>query len=125
MLLALKTSIPSCSYFGVPAPPEAERPATEYTNSIASIRVEAICWLCSFHRIEVLGALVSVLSTWLVTGILLWEAIDRIRHPVEVNGKREDPLHILCNHNLHKAHGLAQNPLNPQREYTDILLTCK
>jgi hypothetical protein len=42
-----------------------------------------------FHRIEVLGALVSVLTTWLVTGILLWEAIDRIRHPVEVDGRRE------------------------------------
>ena len=45
--------------------------------------------LCSFHRIEVLGALVSVLSTWLVTGILLWEAVDRIRNPVDVNGKCE------------------------------------
>lgn len=43
--------------------------------------------LCRFHRIEVLGALVSVLSTWLVTGILLWEAVDRIRNPVDVNGK--------------------------------------
>ncbi len=49
--------------------------------------------MCRFHRVEVLGALVSVLSTWLVTGILLWEAIDRIRHPVEVDGRREAPPH--------------------------------
>ena len=40
-----------------------------------------------YHRIEVLGALASVLSTWLVTGILVYEAVARIMHPVEVNGK--------------------------------------
>lgn len=46
------------------------------------------CWcLDRYHRIEVLGALASVLSTWLVTGVLVYEAIDRIRHPVQVNGK--------------------------------------
>ncbi|KAK9804604.1 hypothetical protein WJX73_006657 [Symbiochloris irregularis] len=40
-----------------------------------------------YHRIEVLGALASVLSTWLVTGILVYEAVDRILHPVQVDGK--------------------------------------
>lgn len=45
-----------------------------------------------YHRIEVLGALASVLSTWLVTGILLWEAVDRIMHPVDVNGKCKAPV---------------------------------
>ena len=39
---------------------------------------------------EVLGALVSVLSTWLVTGILLWEAVIRIQHPEPVDGKCEN-----------------------------------
>ena len=40
-----------------------------------------------YHRVEVLGALASVLSTWLVTGILVVEAVNRILNPVEVNGK--------------------------------------
>ncbi|KAF3340932.1 metal tolerance protein 1-like protein [Carex littledalei] len=33
-----------------------------------------------FSRIEILGALVSVLLIWLVTGILIYEAIDRFFH---------------------------------------------
>ena len=36
---------------------------------------------------QVLGALASVLSIWLVTGILVYEAIDRVVNPVRVNGK--------------------------------------
>jgi hypothetical protein len=44
-----------------------------------------VLWLSQ----EVLGALASVLSIWLVTGILVYEAIDRIINPVFVNGKRE------------------------------------
>ena len=44
-----------------------------------------------YHRIEVLGALASVLSTWLVTGILVVEAIDRVRNPVPVDGRRARP----------------------------------
>ncbi len=38
-----------------------------------------------------LGALASVLSIWLVTGILVYEAVDRVRHPVRVDGKSEFP----------------------------------
>lgn len=38
---------------------------------------------------QVLGALASVLSIWLVTGILVYEAVYRIFNPVHVNGKRE------------------------------------
>lgn len=44
---------------------------------------------CRYHRMEVLGALVSVLLTWLVTGMLLWEAVNRIVDPHPINGKRE------------------------------------
>lgn len=40
-----------------------------------------------YHRIEVLGALASVLSIWMVTGVLVYEAVFRIIHPEEVNGK--------------------------------------
>ena len=45
--------------------------------------------MCRYHRIEVLGALASVLSTWLVTGILLYEAVNRVINPSPVNGKGE------------------------------------
>ncbi len=38
-----------------------------------------------------LGALASVLSTWLVTGILVVEAVDRVRNPVPVDGRRARP----------------------------------
>jgi zinc transporter 2 len=34
-----------------------------------------------YHRIEVIGALVSVLLIWLLTGILVYEAILRIITP--------------------------------------------
>ena len=38
---------------------------------------------------EVLGALASILSVWLVTGVLVFEAINRIMTPEPVNGKGE------------------------------------
>ena len=38
-----------------------------------------------FHRYEVLGALSSVLLIWVLTGILLSEAIERIKNPVDIN----------------------------------------
>lgn len=40
---------------------------------------------------QVLGALASVLSIWLVTGILVYEAVNRVFNPVRVEGKRERP----------------------------------
>ncbi|GAB4819948.1 hypothetical protein N2152v2_006994 [Parachlorella kessleri] len=40
-----------------------------------------------YHRVEVLGALASILSVWLVTGVLLFEAVNRIITPEPVNGK--------------------------------------
>ncbi|CAL8470548.1 g10090 [Coccomyxa elongata] len=40
-----------------------------------------------YHRIEVLGALASVLATWLVTGVLVFEAVGRIINPSPVDGK--------------------------------------
>eukprot|EP00890_Picochlorum_soloecismus_P002148 jgi/Picsp_1/2934/NSC_01159-R1_zinc transporter len=40
-----------------------------------------------YHRMEVLGALASVLTIWLVTGILLFEAVGRILKPEPINGK--------------------------------------
>ncbi|PSC68288.1 zinc transporter 8 isoform X1 [Micractinium conductrix] len=40
-----------------------------------------------YHRVEVLGALASVMTVWLVTGVLLFEAVQRIITPEPVNGK--------------------------------------
>lgn len=40
-----------------------------------------------FHRAEILGALVSVIMIWLLTGVLIYEAIQRIRVPEKVDGK--------------------------------------
>ena len=40
-----------------------------------------------YHRAEVLGALVSVLIIWLLTGVLVYEAIQRVIHPVRVKGE--------------------------------------
>lgn len=40
-----------------------------------------------YHRAEVLGALVSVLIIWQVTGVLVYQAIERIKHPKKVNGR--------------------------------------
>lgn len=38
---------------------------------------------------EVLGALASIMIIWLVTGILVFEAVMRIINPEKVDGKRE------------------------------------
>ncbi|KAK9279117.1 hypothetical protein L1049_012792 [Liquidambar formosana] len=41
-----------------------------------------------FNRLEVLGALFSVQLIWLISGILIYEAVDRILHKnAKVNGK--------------------------------------
>lgn len=40
-----------------------------------------------FHRAEILGALISVLLIWVLTGVLVYEACWRIANPEPVNGK--------------------------------------
>ena len=42
-----------------------------------------------YHRTEILGALASVLIIWLVTGMLVFEAVQRTIDPVRVDGKSE------------------------------------
>lgn len=39
-----------------------------------------------YHRAEILGALVSGLIIWLLSGILVYEAIQRLRTPQDVHG---------------------------------------
>lgn len=40
-----------------------------------------------YHRAEILGALLSVLLIWIVTGFLVMEAVERVRNPQPVDGK--------------------------------------
>lgn len=48
------------------------------------------------HRAEILGSLVSVLITWLLTGTLVWEAIGRLTtNPTDVDGRTMTFLAII------------------------------
>ena len=40
-----------------------------------------------YHRAEILGALSSGVAIWFIAGILIFEAVHRVSHPPEVNGK--------------------------------------
>jgi len=71
-----------------------------------------------FHRAEIIGALLSTLMIWGVTGALVWEAILRILNPEPVNGKLMFIVAcagILCNIAIglvlggHHHHGLASH----------------
>ena len=66
-----------------------------------------------YHRYEVLGAVTSVFMIWFITGILVYEAIQRTITPEKVEGECRDcgdasvdrlcslltpmPLHNTCN----------------------------
>eukprot|EP00128_Syssomonas_multiformis_P009433 Colp12_sorted_trinity150504_noHs@6804 len=39
-----------------------------------------------FHRAEIIGAILSVLLIWALTGVLIYEAVDRVMDPPEVDG---------------------------------------
>ena len=43
-------------------------------------------WSYGFHRAEIVGALISASSTWILAGILIYEAIERLYHPEAVKG---------------------------------------
>jgi solute carrier family 30 (zinc transporter), member 2 len=59
-----------------------------------------------YHRAEIMGALVSVLIIWLVTGALVFEAVQRVINPVAVNGKCKVPLlsSQRSHHSQYRAH---------------------
>jgi len=40
-----------------------------------------------YHRAEILGSMMSVALIWLITGVIVYEAIGRIRNPEDVKGK--------------------------------------
>ncbi len=39
-----------------------------------------------YHRAEILGALASAVSLWVLSGVLIYEAIGRFFHPTEIQG---------------------------------------
>ncbi|KAJ3023289.1 hypothetical protein HKX48_003740 [Thoreauomyces humboldtii] len=39
-----------------------------------------------FYRAEIIGAILSTFLIWILTAFLVWEAIDRVRNPVPVDG---------------------------------------
>jgi len=54
----------------------------------AVTRRSHISYSFGYHRAEILGALLSILVIWAVTGALVWEAVQRIITPQIVDGKR-------------------------------------
>jgi len=40
-----------------------------------------------YHRAEVLAALMSVFIIWILTAVLLMEALERIKNPKPIDGK--------------------------------------
>lgn len=52
----------------------AERPATATATF-------------GYHRLEIFGAMTSVLIIWALTGVLVYEAINRVIHPETVDGE--------------------------------------
>ncbi|RKO90662.1 hypothetical protein BDK51DRAFT_15297, partial [Blyttiomyces helicus] len=39
-----------------------------------------------FHRAEIIGAIVSTFLIWMLTAVLVYEAIDRVRNPQPIDG---------------------------------------
>lgn len=96
----LLLSIPCCS---VAIMSDAAHMLSDVSAFLVSIfatwaATQPSSWHYSFgyHRAEILGALVSVLTIWAVTGALVFEAFQRTMNPVRVDGKCECPLH--CSH---------------------------
>eukprot|EP00891_Asterochloris_glomerata_P007733 jgi/Astpho2/7733/e_gw1.00116.13.1_t len=54
---------------------------------IYALRAAGVDHTFGYHRVEVLGGMLSVLIIWVVTGVLVFEAVQRCRHPEDVDGK--------------------------------------
>ncbi|KAG0021116.1 hypothetical protein BGZ80_002998 [Entomortierella chlamydospora] len=64
---------------------------TSFVISLAAIylsqRPSTATHTFGYHRAEVLGALCSIFLIWGLTFMLVVEAYDRVRHPIDVDGK--------------------------------------
>ncbi len=73
------------------------RSAAHLLSDVASFLISLFAvWLASrpatmsatwgYHRVEIFGALLSVVLIWFLTGILCFEAVQRVLHPEPVDG---------------------------------------
>jgi zinc transporter 2 len=85
-----------------------------------------------FSRAEVIGALISVFTIWLLTLIMVQEAIERLVKPSEINAGVmlfTAIFGLICNlammNVLHSGHGHSHSHgcKNLQKEYIPILLS--
>lgn len=64
---------------------------TSFIISLAAIylshRPSTATHTFGYHRAEVLGALFSIFLIWGLTLLLVMEAYDRVRHPIDIDGK--------------------------------------
>lgn len=59
-----------------------------YMHHLAHVYMSALLeHTYGFHRAEVIAALVSVLTIWVLTGFLVMEAIERIRKPQVIDAR--------------------------------------
>lgn len=81
-----------------PTPPAPRRSAAHLLSDIAGFLISVVAiWVASrpatatatwgYHRIEVFGAMASILIIWLLTGVLCYEAVLRIITPTPVEGR--------------------------------------
>lgn len=56
-------------------------------GALSTCRAAGVDHTFGYHRVEVLGGMLSVLIIWVVTGVLVFEAVQRCRHPEDVDGK--------------------------------------
>lgn len=80
----------------------AEKPPTKSTvpfmlHIAIGINHHYLAHTFGFHRAEVIAALVSVLTIWVLTGILVKEAIERLRSPQVINAKLVKIINNLMN----------------------------
>ncbi len=54
---------------------------------LVSRRAASAAFTFGFQRAQTLGAFASIAMVWLMTAFLVWEAVERIRKPEEIDGK--------------------------------------
>ena len=78
-----------------------------------------------YHRAEILGALFSGLLIWLISGVLIYESIERLQSPPEVKGPVVfviATLGLIANGvSMWTLHGAKEHNLNVKAAYLHVL----
>ncbi|MFI5334905.1 MAG: cation diffusion facilitator family transporter [Chlamydiales bacterium] len=78
-----------------------------------------------YHRAEILGALASAISLWVLSGVLIYQAISRLFRPAEVEGMVVfiiATFGIVANLLMMRVlHGSQQHSLNVRAAYLHVL----